>query len=220
MTVASTLLVRTQVNLSQLPGAGTQVFAEDVLLEKMHLAFDTLHSKYWWKQYMTWLSGDLDGTLGVITNNLALLSKRLVSYDDIQAIYPDGSLKNPLPEVPDNIPPSSITGGVGKFIEFYDDPAKLFRIVPYSATGIIHVRYRWKPLGWDKDTNILLDDTLMIRATAYQYMADDGTNPDATSTAQSALDEILTQKVGNQAKGFMANERRQLAAYGLDQWMG
>ena len=68
------------------------------------------------------------------------------------------------------------------------------------------------------DTNLLLDDTLLIRATTYQYLVDDGSNPDATSTAQSQLDEIYQQIEGDEHRVFLANPDYHYMNGGMDIW--
>jgi hypothetical protein len=218
MTTVAEIINRSQINLSQLPGAGTQVFAEDILLEKLHLAFDTLLGKVWWDDYMHWLQGDLDGVLGVITTNMGNLTHKLYSYKDIQFVKVDGHRRRNLPEVPNDMPPSIITGTTPKFVASNGGSDKIFKILPATATGTINARYRTRPDTFDLDTNLLLDDTLLIRATSYQYLVDDGTNPDATSTAQSQLDEIYKQIAGDEDRTFMANPDYAYMSGGMDVW--
>jgi hypothetical protein len=149
---------------------------------------------------------------------MGLLTNKLYSYKDIQFVRPDGHHRRNFSEVPNDLPPSTITGNTPKFIASNGGSDKIFKILPASATGIIHVRYRTRPDTFDLDTNLLLDTTLLIRATSYQYLVDDGSNPDATSTAQSQLDEIYKQMVGDEEKTFLANPDYQYSNSGMDVW--
>jgi hypothetical protein len=185
MTLVSDLISRIETRLSQLSGLGVQTYAEPLIVEHLQSAIDTAMDDFIWPYYSPWVTGTLDGTTGAI--NLDMGSLGLVQYEDLIAVIPENQ-REKLRTAPISMITSLITGTTPRFIEAYPDrDDKIFRVVPYTSTGALHVRFTKKLRNLGPDTDVKLDDELLICSAVYLYMTDDGTNPAATQVAGNRL---------------------------------
>lgn len=181
----SELLPRVQNNLSQLGGAGVQVYSQDTIIEKIITSFNMMFTRYFWDEYTYWQAGTLDGTEGVVVENADTWQHGpLVRFIDIEIVKRDANGARALAVLPRHMDPFHVQGTSPKYImPFEIDPHKVFKVVPASSTGRVLIRYRTRPTNIDIDTELLLDEELLKLAATWQYLADDGTNPDATNAA-------------------------------------
>jgi hypothetical protein len=193
MTLVSVLLSRVERRLGQLSGAGAQVYAQDVLLEHLTSAFTTTFDDHIWPDHMVWVTSALDGVTGVATADLTAVKDSndrpmpLTSFLDILGVYPEGA-RSALPNAPMGQVPDLITGSAPRYIIAYPQrPDKVFRVLPFTATGAVYINYSSKPDDIDLDTTLYVDDELLIAAATYLYLADEGTNPTATNVALGRL---------------------------------
>lgn len=187
------MLTRVQRRLGQLAGPGAQVYAEDTLLEHIVASFTTAFDDYIWPDYQVWVSSSLDETVGVCVADLSAVKDGnnvptpLTSFIDILGVYPQGYPKA-LPNAPQHVIPSRITGAQSLYIIPYPQrPDKVFRVIPYTATGDIDICYKTRPSNIDLDTDLKIDEELIVCAATYLYLADDATNPTATNIALGRL---------------------------------
>lgn len=191
-TTVRNVLERTLVQLSQVPGASVQLYSEETIIENIKTQFDLYFDEYHWPAYEEWTFGTLDGTLGVITRNLSIVDgtdypRLLRRYEDIYAVYPE-KCDVALSEVPANLPPRRISGGTSPmFIRSYDDASKIFRVVPYTATGVVDIHYRARPAELNIDSTIYIDETLLTLAATYMYLSKDGSNAGNIQEIQAML---------------------------------
>lgn len=191
-TTVRNVLERTLVQLSQVPGASVQLYSEETIIENIKTQFDLYFDEYHWPAYEEWTYGTLDGTLGIITRDLSITDgadypSLLRRYEDIYGVYPEGSDVS-LTEVPEGIPPRRISGGTSpRFIRSYSDTSKIFRVVPYTATGTLDIHYRARPSELTIDSVIYLDETLLTLASTYMYLSKDGSNAGNTQEIQAML---------------------------------
>ena len=176
-------------------GTGVQVYAEDVLAEMIQHKFDVLFDEVFWPNFCTWATYTLDGTLGIITTDLTSLVKR---FDDIHVIFSDGS-NVPISKLADTTTnPFTITGTSARVYEQLgptdaNKTSRVFQIWPKTATGDIVVRFRTKPDTFAPSTEIDFDDQALILGAVFDYLEDDGTNPNATNKFQLLFEGRVTQ---------------------------
>lgn len=177
--------------------------------------------EYHWPAYEEWTYGTLDGTLGVVTRDLSVVDdpdypRLLRRYEDIYGIYPDGS-EVALTEVPAGVPPRRISGGTAPmFIRSYSANDKIFRVVPYTATGTLDIHYRARPAEITIDSEILIDETLLTLAATYMYLSKDGSNQANTQELQAMLATREGQLSSQRAKPIPLSSARRTAS--VNRW--
>jgi hypothetical protein len=111
--------------------------------------------------------------------------------------------------MPAGIPPRRISGGTApQFIRSYPTADKLFRIVPYTATGTLDIHYRARPDEITIDSEILLDETLLTLAATYMYLSKDGSNASNTQELQAMLAAREGQLSSQRAKPIPLSSAR------------
>jgi hypothetical protein len=195
MTTFSQLIARTADRLSQASGTGVQVYAEDRIGEMIQHKFDILFDRQFWPQFCTWQQVTLDGTLGVATVDFTDIIKRFV---DIQVIYPENSNTMLTKLSQSTLNPFNLSGTSPVHFEALGPTAtnkttKVFNIWPKTATGDIILRYRTKPDTFTLQDTVDFDDQALILGATYDYLEDDGTNPNATQKFQGLFESRVEQ---------------------------
>ena len=196
MTIVSDLIQSTIKRLSQVPGKGTQLFAEDKIAEILQDTFDMVMAEAWWPNYMKWTTFVLDGTTGVSTTNLGIgdtdLTAPIRDFGDIRVIHRDKT--RILLQTPLDIQPSLLVGTTPIYMEaLFNDDEKVVQVWPATATGTLYMHARIHPGQLNNDTDVRLDRQLMINGTAWDFMEDDGANPAAASKFQTKFEARLKQ---------------------------
>lgn len=188
------LVQRTIEMLSQAPGTGTQVYAEDRLAEMMLNSFYALARMKWWKHLMQWEQKTLDGTAGLVTANFDPVGE----FRDIQAVMA-GTGARPLSMLPTEFNPYALSGTYPRFIEDYTatSAAKILRVWPLTATGTIAVRRRALLVrsGVVSNTIVPFHDLALIYKACWEYSEDDGGNPGQTAKFQGMFQAEWKQLV-------------------------
>jgi len=198
MSTLTQLVTRTADRLSMVAGAGVQTYAEDRIAEMIQHKFDVLFDEVFWPQFLTWAEWTLDGTLGVVTTDLTDLVKR---YEDIRVIFPENST-TPLTKISAlTTNPFELSGTTPIHYESMGPGAsnktsKVFQIWPKASTGKIIIQYRTKPDTFVATDEIDFDDQALILGSVFDYLEDDGTNPNATQKFQ-LLFEARVQQLKN-----------------------
>lgn len=185
------------VELSQVPGIATQVYAADRILQYVQDAFLLEIEEIWWPQYMQYFGPvALDGTTGIIVSDLTGPISSITDYADIAAVWPEGSDKR-LRQMPPGKNPTVFSSGTGSsgsrgfyMTPDYTTPNRPFRVWPMDSTGNLVIWARQRnamPLG--NNDLILLDGLLLQYDAAWMYCVDDGTVP-----AQVNKYQMLAQK--------------------------
>ena len=190
MSTLSQLVVKTIERLSMVSGAGTQLYAEDAIAEMIQHKFDVLFDERFWPQFCSWRTSTLDGTIGVVTDDLTNVLKR---YFDIQVIFRQGTNIRLTEFKSWQTNPNTFSGTTARFFEPYNDVTKVFRIIPVGATGQITYRLRTKPAAYTEEDEINFDDQALILGATYDYLEDDGTNPQATEKFRLLFESRVTQ---------------------------
>ena len=180
-------------------GTGVQIYAEDRIAEMIQHKFEVLFDEVFWPQFCSWHQWTLDGTLGIVTTDLTTL---LTRFDDIQVIFPESSNSalTKLAAITTN--PFELSGTVPIHYEALgpldtNKVSRVFQIWPKSATGIIVSRIRTKPDTFTATDEIDFDDQALIIGAAYDYLEDDGTNPNATQKMQLLFEARVKQLKNN-----------------------
>jgi len=195
MATLSELIDRTADRLSMVAGAGVQTYAEDRIGEMIQHKFDVLFDEVWWPQFLTWAQWTLDGTLGVVTTDVTSLIKR---FDDIRVIFPENST-TPLTRISAlTTNPYELSGTVPIHYEALGPNAsnkteRVFQVWPKTATDDIIVQYRTRPATFTSTSEIDFDDQALILGATYDYLEDDGTNPNASQKFQLLFEARVKQ---------------------------
>lgn len=172
--VVSALVTRVEKRLRMVAGVSVQLYAEDHILHSIQTAFDRLFMIRWWPSYMSWTTWTLDGTAGKVTTDLTLLVKE---FTDIRGIWYDTDSET-LPRVPTNMRVDRLVGTEARYWEpLKQEITRVFRILPVTTTGDVHVHYRTKPDDFGITDTIYLNPLLLELAAAYEHVVADGANP-------------------------------------------
>jgi len=195
MATLAQLIARTADRLSMVAGTGVQVYAEDRIAEMIQHKFDVLFDEAFWPQFLTWSTWTLDATLGVVTTDLTDLVKR---FDDIRVIFPDGSNTSLTKIAALTTNPETLAGTTPIHFESLGPGAsnkttRVFNVWPKTATGNIVVQYRTKPDTFTITDEIDFDDQALILGATFDYLEDDGTNPNATQKFQLLFEARVKQ---------------------------
>ncbi len=178
-------------------GTGVQTYAEDRIAEMIQHKFDVLFEEHFWPQFLSWATWTLDGTLGVVTADLTDLVKR---FEDIRVIYPTNSNAALTKIAGLTLNPQTLSGatpihyeGIGSVAS--NKAAKVFVIWPKESTGTIEVQYRTRPDTYTSADEVDFDDQALILGATFDYLEDDGTNPNATSKFERLFEARVKQLV-------------------------
>jgi predicted nuclease of predicted toxin-antitoxin system len=176
-------------------GTGVQTYAEDRIAEMIQHKFDVLFDEAFWPQYLSWARLTLDGTLGLVTTDLTALVKR---YEDIRVIFPENS-NTPLTIISGlTTNPYELSGTTPIHYEALGPTStyknsRVFSVWPKAATGDIIIQYRTKPDTFVSTDEIDFDDQALILGTVFDYLEDDGTNPNASQKFQLLFEARVKQ---------------------------
>jgi hypothetical protein len=195
MATLTELITRTADRLSMVAGTGVQTYAEDRIAEMIQHKFDVLFSEVFWPQFLTWNEYTLDGTLGVVTADLTDTLKR---FEDIRVIFVS-STNTPLTKLAASTTnPFTLSGTVPIHYEALgpnesNQTTKVFNVWPKTATGTIAMQHRTKPDTFVGTDEIDFDDQALILGATFDYLEDDGTNPNATQKFQLLFEARVKQ---------------------------
>jgi hypothetical protein len=195
MSTLTQLIDRTADRLSMVGGTGVQTYAEDRIAEMIQHKFDVLFEEVYWPQFLTWAQWTLDGTLGIITTDVTDELKR---FEDIRVVFVENST-NPLTVISAlSTNPFELSGttpihyeGLATTNTYYT--TRVFQVWPKTATGDIIVQYRTKPDTFIGTDEVPFDDQALILGAVYDYLEDDGTNPNATQKFQMLFEARVKQ---------------------------
>ena len=180
--------------MSMVSGSGVQIYAEDVIGDMIQHKFDVLFDEAWWPQFTNWGTFALDGTNGQPTTDLTSLIKR---FDDIRVIFPENS-NTPMTVISASTTnPYELSGTSPIHYERDALANKVFHVWPKASTGNVIVHYRTKPADFTETDTVDFDDQAIILGSVYDYLEDDGTNPNATEKFQSLFESRVKQLKNN-----------------------
>ena len=195
----SVLIADVIERVSLVPGAGTQVYAEDRIAQMIQDKFDAVFSELWWPDYMQWFTRTINGTTGLPTIDLRIAGSSLPSADgdgistyfDVRAVFRSNS-DSELPATPRGINPNRLTGTTAIYCEGIND-SKLIKFWPVTATSTVNIHARSHPGILTNNSNVFIDRLLLVSGAAWDYLEDDATAPGAAEKFQVAFESRLQQ---------------------------
>lgn len=193
------LVARTADRLSMVSGTGVQIYAEDRIAEMIQHKFDILFTETFWPQFCQWHTLTLDGTLGIVTTDLTDILKEI---EDIQVLFIENS-NTALTKISNlTTNPFELSGTTPIHYEGFSTgstyfTSRVFQVWPKASTGDIIMRCRTKPDTFVANDTIYFDDQALILGATYDYLEDDGTNPNATQKFQSLFESRVNQLKDN-----------------------
>ena len=184
------------VELSQVPGIATQVYATPRLTQQAQSAIILMMDELWWPDLMEFYTVAPDGVTGVITSDLVSphTNHQVSRYQDIQSVFPSNG-HTPLKQLPPRRNPYLISGTATAFIApSATYPLRPFRVWPVTAAGALVVHARSYPkLPISLTDTVYLDRLLITYLTAYMHAEDDGTNPGQITKFKGMFEKRLEQ---------------------------
>lgn len=165
--------------LSQAGGVGTQRYSEARIQGLIQLTFEMLFLRQWWPQFMQGFTCTLDGTTGVVVEDISSITR----YQDIRAVFQSGSDVQ-LQQLPAELNPLGLQDARIMFIEPNNTDGKVFRVWSPTATGTLYVHARLEPAVYTPDDIVKFDRLALAYGAAWAYAEDDGTNPGASQKFQ------------------------------------
>lgn len=182
------LTTEVQSAIFQAAGLNVQVYSEDIIQRKIINAFIMFASDpdYSWKRFDTYTTRTLDGS-GYPTVSLATVFN---SFDDISNIYPSGSNR---PLVSGSIPGNPLLPTGTTPASYIFDTAHLIRVIPITSTGDIVVVGKTYPVVFQNTDTVPFDYIALSSYVAWQYMVDDGANPQSAEVFRQQFETRMKQ---------------------------
>ena len=180
--------------MSMVSGSGVQIYAEDVIGDMIQHKFDVLFDEAWWPQFTNWGTLTLDGTNGQSTTDLTSLIKR---FDDIRVLFPENSNTPMTVLSASTTNPFELSGTTPIHYERDSLASKVFHVWPKASTGKVIIHYRTKPDDFTESDTVDFDNQAIILGAVYDYLEDDGTNPNATQKFQALFESRVKQLKNN-----------------------
>lgn len=187
--------------LYQAAGVDVQVYAQDIIIDKINQAFIRCFEAKFWPQFFVRETGTLDGVTGLPVTPFSLIT----AWEDIYRVFRSGS-EAPLPVMPDSYNLLSIpSSGVARFIA--PDANELFVVYPLTATDDIMVSGRQRPAntGDFALSDIVPFDYLAIAYhVVWEYATDDASNGAMAAKFQTLFDSRIQQLADISFPDFVA----------------
>jgi len=207
MALVSDIVSSVITELSQVPGVATQIYASDRIRQFVQNAYRMEISEMWWPKYMFYQTVGIDGTTGSITSDIKGPRNFVDDYENIAAVYKDGSNRK-LREFPQSVNPNLMNTGMSTWYVApdYGVPHRPFRVYPTSSTYNVVVWARdSETLPLTNGSNVGIDDLLLTYDACWMYAVDDGTVP-----AQVNKYQLLAQKRRSRLKAMLAQQPLEL----------
>lgn len=188
MTTLSEMIVDVENALSQVSGTSVQVYAEDRISLYIQRAFNLVWDEVWWDDYMQWFERSLDGSQGIVTQNINDIKR----WEDIRAVFAENK-ERPLRGLPSTLNPFNLSGSTPRFISRHGDDNKMVQFWPKGADGKVYIHARVKPDDFAPNDDIRIDHDLILYGATWLYAEDDGTNPGAIDKNKMLFEQRLQQ---------------------------
>jgi len=178
------LTVDTERMLYQAAGVNTQVYAQDVIMQKLQHAFDHCFTAKFWPSFVRREARTLDGVTGKPTTPFSLIKE----WKDVSDVFRKNS-QHPIPQMPLSYNLLDLVeGATPRFVEPTAD-ATLFTVYPLGSTGEIVVVGRERPaLEFTNNDIVPFDNLALCYYAAWDYLVDDASNAGAAAKMQGLFD--------------------------------
>ncbi len=188
---AATIIGEVESVMGEVAGPAVQSFDEDQLLITLRQVFNMVFIKRPWEHYLRWDTITLDETTGKCSE--ATPYEDVVgSIENFIGVYVHGQFK-PLPILNNRINPNVYTGTrvhawSSLPVSDVDFIPRRLQFWPKTATGTYDTLLRLHPGEFIPYDTIYLDKDMLVYATAWMRLEDDGTNPTAANRMQNSFD--------------------------------
>jgi hypothetical protein len=199
------LVLGVERRLSQVPGTGVQLYAEDTIVQLIQNGFNALFTDTFWPHLCVWEQNVVDGSTGTLTSDFTYIN----SFYDIQSVYV-GTTDAQLRILPSNFNPFKLTGTSALYMEAIAedvDENRLFKVYPITATSTLYVYGRAHPGNFTSSSTIVKMDAQALELyAAWKYLSDDGSNPGQIEDVKKEFTNRLQQlKVAMNSKPIDIN---------------
>ncbi len=220
------LTQRVITRLRMVAGAGTQLYAEDVIAQIIEETYEMVRLERWWDHMMNWQTHRLDGTTGQIVGNIVGARQR---FSDIRSILSNHGSQE-LPQLSSGVNPFRLAGTLPRYIQpltAAEDvtATKLFRVWPMTAVANdanpLRVLIRLDPANLFTNPNVVVpfDATCLINGAAFKYAADDAANMTSVAQLQSAFNQRLDQLRRQSDSAAIILDSRSTGFTGINEWV-
>ncbi|MBU2051508.1 MAG: hypothetical protein KKH61_21365 [Gammaproteobacteria bacterium] len=208
MATIGTLITRVETRIALASGLDVQAVDEPRFLEMLRSRYNSLFDRNWWTDYLTLGTYTTDGTTGLITGDVTGLINRVA---DIHSIFYDDH-DDPIPMLKFNANPRHARRP--SWAPYASDATKMFKVYPIDQVATLNVWFRTRltDTQWEQDnteTEVNMDDEMLILGTVFDYLSDDGSNDDATKKYLGMYQDRIKQleKLQLQAPIAKSNDR-------------
>lgn len=206
MTAISDIVTAAQELMGEVAGVGVQTYGEDITIQHAIRAFNMMHMKYPWDEYIEWKQLILDGVTGRLTTSNDFDYVR--DFGDFISVQPTGTTWE-LSVLGHKENPFALDTGttVRRYTSIPVTDAsyttKRLQFWPKASTGTLDIQVRVYPKKitevMDADTVVYLDKDLLVYATTFQHLALDDTNSNALNIVQNMLEVRYNDLTNNRA---------------------
>lgn len=183
------LITKVQHEIGEVAGDSVQIYSEDRILDKLKQCFNLVYTKYGWPHYTEWMELSLDGTTGKITTNAF---QNVKGPEDLLFITRAGENKQ-LGLLPSDVNPFVLSGTNIAYMSYLpvtdsDYGNKIIQFWPKTATQDVVVKARIYPTTFNSNTELWLDEDMLVYGTSWMILADEGLNPDSVDKNKELFD--------------------------------
>lgn len=192
--------------IGEASGPGVNTYSDDRMMKDAVRAFNLLHKKYYWDQYLEWFQLPLDGTLGLVAANSFDYVR---DFEDFKAVLFDGQ-DTPIPKLPKSVNPYRLTGTALRYWSSLpatsaDYATRRLQFWPKTSVATVNIQARVYPKKqdetWAWDDVLDMDKDMLVSGVAYMTLSADDLNASAAD-AQRQLMEMrfkdIKAALGNQ----------------------
>ncbi|MCI0557534.1 MAG: hypothetical protein MN733_03485 [Nitrososphaera sp.] len=216
MSTLTQITQRVIQSIGEVEGTSVQTYSEPRVEEAIIQTFELVFRKYWWPQYCKWFQRTLDGTLGIVTASLS----EIKDFRDIRVVIPDGEEKG-IPQLPWGKNPFNLTGTKPRYYEALDSSNANFtrrlQFWPKTATGDVFIYARLLPTII-AETELYLDDKLLINGAAWIILEDEDINPNAAQLRKDLFEENFAAIMKELGQQPIENPNRDSSQRYLSEW--
>lgn len=180
-------------------GTAVQTYTEPNIETSIQQVSDMIFRKKDWRHLCEWATYALDGTTGVVTTDL---SNTVSSWENIRDIVVSGTDRRiVLPIEREHLHVNGAT-------PLYYTPIRwgqpsfetgIVKFWPITATGSIDMLVKVRPADYTSDESVIpFPKDVMEYGCAWNVLANDGINPDATARAQTLYEVAYNDWVNEQ----------------------
>lgn len=199
-------------------GTGVQIYKEDLIEVAVQQSFDLIFRKKNWPHLTEWLTGTLDGTVGILDSNI---NGTVQEWQHIREIYvADTDQRVVMPVQREHL---HVSGSVPLYytpLPFGDKnfATRILQFWPIAATGDVDMLVKKKPTDFDDNDEIPIPKDIMAYAASWQVLANDGINPDAADRAkimfEASYSDWISEQVFAEGHGSSGRRRRNVFVMG------